>query len=41
MGLSKSMMSVIERRNFMDRLIVFGGMAAIVMLVLLIVWWRR
>lgn len=40
MGLSASMMAVIERRNFMDRLIVFGGMGFIVVVVLIILWYR-
>lgn len=41
MGLSRSMMSVIERRNFMDRLLVFGGMIVVVCIVLVLLWWRK
>ena len=40
MGLSSSMMSVIQRRDFVDRLIVFGGMFVVTIVVILIWWWK-
>jgi Golgi SNAP receptor complex protein 2 len=40
MGLSQSLMSVIQRRDFVDRLITFGGMF-IVLIVVLLIWWFK
>jgi len=40
MGLSRSMMSIIERREFVDRLLAFSGMA-LISLILLAIWWYR
>merc|ERR1711991_533876 len=40
MGLSQSMIGVIRRRDFVDRLITFGGMVVVLVIVALI-WWLR
>jgi Golgi SNAP receptor complex protein 2 len=40
LGLSSTMMRVIERRTTADKILVYGGMAA-VMLLLAVVWWVR
>ena len=41
MGLSQSMMNVIQRRDFVDRLITFGGMLVVLLIVALIWYWKR
>lgn len=41
MGLSSSMMAVIQRRDFVDRMIVFGGMFIVSLIVVLLWWYRR
>ena len=40
MGLSSSLMAVIQRRDFVDRLIVTSGMA-VVLLIVALIWWFR
>ncbi len=40
MGLSQSLMSVIARRDFMDRLLVGVGMV-VILLIVAIIWWIR
>jgi hypothetical protein len=41
MGLSQSLMGVIARRDFMDRLLVGGGMLVTLVIVALIWWFRK
>jgi hypothetical protein len=41
MGLSSSLMAVIQRRDFVDRLIVFGGMLVFVIVIALIWWFKK
>jgi len=40
LGLSNSLLRLIERRELMDRLLVWGGMAAILLLLYLLRSWR-
>ena len=40
MGLSQSLMSVIARRDFMDRLLVGAGMV-VLLIVVAVIWWIR
>ncbi len=41
MGLSSSLMAVIQRRDFVDRLIVFGGMLVFVIIIGIIWWFKK
>eukprot|EP00891_Asterochloris_glomerata_P004011 jgi/Astpho2/4011/Aster-01172 len=41
LGLSDSVLKVIDRRQKLDKRIVYGGMVLIVLLVLLLLWWLR
>ena len=41
LGVSSSLMKIIERRTAGDRILVYGGSAVIVLLILLLWWFRR
>ena len=41
LGLSSTLMRVIERRTTGDRIIVYGGMASVLLLLGLVVWFTR
>ena len=41
LGISNSLMRSVERRDFVDKWIVYIGMILILLLVLYLVWWRK